>query len=197
MQKPELHFLADYFLQGGQLNAQIRAQISDFIASLQENPAQQIYQRNVLLAEPQLEMMLAVWNPFAECAPHDHGASLGKVLVVEGTFEETHYNWSTLENKKDLACQEKSLRRAGDILEVSKDSIHSMRLLGFRGVTLHMYAPAIDNMKVHSLESELSWTVSNDCGAWVPEPQQILATNFWNILPTSSIENYSEQQRIS
>src|SRR5688500_6686312 len=49
------------------------------------------YARTVLHRDARGEVMLATWSEGQACAPHDHGASSGAVLVLEGTFVETSY----------------------------------------------------------------------------------------------------------
>jgi len=133
------------------------------------------YGRNVLHRGDQFEVMLATWSKGAECAPHNHGFSRGVVWLVEGDFRETHY-----ELDRNLSVLGKSiLRPVGTLLNVTPGDIHSMVALD-GGISLHIYTPAIQEMKVFDPNTRRTLIVSDDCGAWVPQDsQQIISFEEW------------------
>jgi predicted metal-dependent enzyme (double-stranded beta helix superfamily) len=137
--------------------------------------ANEPYGRNVLYRSDLFEVMLATWSKGAECAAHDHGFSKGVVWLVEGDFSETHY-----ELGKSLVVLGKPIYRpAGTLLRVTPGDIHSM-VAKDGGISLHIYTPAIQTMKVFDVQKSRTLTVTDDCGAWVPvNSQQILAEEAW------------------
>ncbi|RYZ79861.1 MAG: hypothetical protein EOP04_26955 [Proteobacteria bacterium] len=136
----------------------------------------QPYGRHVLFQTDQCEVMLASWSKGAECAPHDHGFSKGLVWLVDGNFRETHY-----ELGKNLSVLGKSiLRKSGTILNVTPGDIHSMVALD-GGISLHIYSPAIQDMKVFDPNLRRTLSVTGDCGAWVPtNKNQIISEEAWS-----------------
>lgn len=127
------------------------------------------YSRKILYNGPEGEAMIAHWPAGKVCSPHDHGDARGVVTILKGGFLEQAYRIS-----------EDSLKKAGpehryslsDVLPVMPQMIHSMRA-ETEGVTLHLYAPPIREMKVY--DQHTVYTVSDNCGAWVPsDPSLIL-----------------------
>ena len=142
------------------------------------------YARTVRYSTEGLEVMIASWNQNQECLPHNHGASKGLVINLIGQFEETFYAWrqGTLTPVHSVLHKEE-----GSILEIGVSSIHSMHCKDVGGLTLHIYAPAIDKMKVFDLKNSRTLTVVNNCGAWIPlEQDQIINENYWK---SSTTEN--------
>lgn len=142
-----------------------------------QNP-HEAYARNVIYSTPTLEIMIASWTQNQECLPHDHGASNGMVINLSGRFEETAYQWQT-----GLLIPTGSTVHGvvNSLIEVNIAHIHSMHCKDEGGLTLHMYAPAIQNMKVFDLNLRRTLVVANNCGAWVPlDPSQIQAIQNWN-----------------
>lgn len=123
------------------------------------------YVRKILWKSNAFEVMLARWNKQVACAPHNHGFSQGLVWFVQGTFEETTYHF-----QEEQLIQEKSSRewQTGDVSLVHTPAIHSCRPHN-GGVTLHIYSPPIHNMKVYSREEKVTYTVTDTCGAWIPQ----------------------------
>jgi cysteine dioxygenase len=133
------------------------------------------YSRVVFSAAPECEIMLARWTPDRECAPHDHGASAGWVFYLEGNFVEESYRWQDGE----LISAGSHAHRAGTHTEVRKDEIHSCKCDG-QGLSLHIYFPRIERMRVYDPEGRRTITVSDDCGAWIPDrPEQRVAETPW------------------
>ena len=120
------------------------------------------YGRTLLHRDATGEVMLAHWSGALPCAAHDHGASRGAVLVLEGAFEEVRYR----------VCQgallATSRRRAGPgaLLWVEEQLLHAMLPDG-PGATLHVYAPAIHGMQVFDDTRGQLVRVADDQGAWI------------------------------
>ncbi len=136
------------------------------------------YGRRVLYSTPDYEVMLATWSPGAECAPHNHGYAQGAVWLVTGTFIETHYIFE--KELTDLTVSgEPTIWTQDNVLDVGINDIHSMRTSN-GGMSLHFYSPAIQQMKVYDLKQRRTLTVTDDCGAWVPQnTQKILEQAAW------------------
>jgi cysteine dioxygenase len=135
----------------------------------------QPYGRAVLFRGGGVEVMLACWRPSAECAPHDHGSSRGTVVFLKGSFEEVQFELV----EGELRPGPPRRLVAGDRVRVRPREIHSCRSLD-GGLSLHIYAPPISGMKIYDAEERATWTVSEDCGAWLPvEAGQVLAAEGW------------------
>ena len=133
------------------------------------------YSRVVLSATPECEVMLARWAPGQPCAPHDHGASAGWVFYLDQDFEEQSYAW----REGELAPTGTILHRAGTFTEVRRQEIHSCLCLG-NGLSLHVYFPRIERMRVYDLGRRMTVTVADDCGAWIPDgPAQRVQEAAW------------------
>ena len=130
-------------------------------------PAGHPYSRTTLHCENTVEVMVARWAPRAPCAPHDHGGSSGFVVALEGTFTETHYQWSGT----DLVAAQSFPRSAGDIRGFGPRVIHAMVAGAGGGVTLHVYTPAPQRMKVYDLKRREILDLVGDFGAWIPDGQ--------------------------
>ena len=138
------------------------------------------YSRHVIYSGPECEIMLARWTPQVVCAPHDHGQSEGWVFYLDGNFEETSFVWSDAR----LRPVSRDSHVAGSFTQVSDGEIHScVSLAG--GLSLHVYFPRIERMKVYDVEGERTFVVSDDCGAWLPENSQCLDEKKWHP-PTAS-----------
>jgi hypothetical protein len=129
----------------------------------------------VLSAAPECEVMLARWTPGEACAPHDHGASAGWVFYLDQDFEEQSYVW----RMDGLAPTEIFLHRAGSFTEVRREEIHSCRCFG-PGLSLHVYFPRIEKMRVYDLVRRQTVTVTDDCGAWIPDQPQRVQEAAWS-----------------
>ncbi|MDB6155192.1 MAG: hypothetical protein JWL90_3645 [Chthoniobacteraceae bacterium] len=133
------------------------------------------YSRVVLSAAPECEIMLARWTPERVCAPHDHGVSSGWVFYLEHDFEERSYSWQ----EGELVSVGTFSHRAGTCTEVRKEEIHSCMSNG-SGLSLHVYFPRIEKMRVYDLNERRTLVVADDCGAWIPDrPEQRVAEMAW------------------
>ena len=128
------------------------------------------YSRKIAHSGPLGEVMIAHWGTQAECYPHDHGEALGVVLVLSGEFVEQSF---TLVGSSLRKLDPPRAFRTGDVLPVTAHDIHSLRALR-EGVTLHFYAPPIRRMKVYDQNRRTIFTVSDNCGAWVPSDESLI-----------------------
>lgn len=127
------------------------------------------YSRKIIYNGPEGEAMIAHWPAGQTCSPHDHGEARGVVTILRGDFFEQAYRLS--EDTLVKAGPEHPYG-LGDALPVMPQMIHSMRAES-EGITLHLYAPPIREMKVY--DQHTVYTVDDNCGAWVPrDPSLIL-----------------------
>ena len=135
------------------------------------------YGRRVLLQTSVLESMLATWTRGVQCAPHDHGGSIGCVRVLRGVS--LHRMYRVIDGALTLVKEERV--SAGEVIAAGPDLIHSMGDGGAEEslVTLHLYTDPIDHMVVYDLEADRTLVVDGSCGAWVPHdrPELIRQTH--------------------
>lgn len=121
------------------------------------------------------EVVLVSWSEAIECAPHDHGMATGRVVLLRGTFTERLWGW----RHNEFTPLSVRHWQTGTVLSVADGNIHSMCAEG-HGVSLHLYTPAITGMRVYDLKARRTLTVSDDCGAWIPEDDaQIVFIEEW------------------
>jgi hypothetical protein len=132
------------------------------------------YARQPLHRDDLGEVMLATWTRGAACAPHDHAAARGGVVVLAGSFVEIEWSFD-----RGLIHGATRRWRAGDVIPVDTGTIHSMRD-GEGGATLHFYVPAISGMRVYDPARRETLVVADDCGAWIPtDPAVIVNRQHW------------------
>lgn len=121
------------------------------------------YGRNVILSTEDCEIMLASWAPNIPCSPHNHGHSKGWVFYLKGEFRETIYDWVSGE----LSAVAEEIHMENTHTSVAGNITHSCMAIK-DGLSLHVYFPRIESMKVHDLPKRRTLVVSDDCGAWIP-----------------------------
>jgi len=113
--------------------------------------------------------MLAGWRAGACSAPHDHGGALGLVVILQGRFVERAYAFGppplVIASERELA--------PGDFTRVSPGLVHDMRSRD-AGLTLHLYAPGIEEMLVFDPLGRTTWRVSGASGAWLPRVPEVV-----------------------
>ena len=133
------------------------------------------YSRVVLSGTPECEIMQARWAPERVCAPHDHGASAGWVFYFEQEFEEYAYKW----RDGELVRHATHRHLPGRYTQVVKNEIHSCKTIG-SGLSLHIYFPRIEKMRVYDVEGRRTLVVADNCGAWIPrQPEQLVKDTPW------------------
>ena len=139
---------------------------------VEQNP----YGRAVLHRSNLGEVLLMGWRKEMFCMPHDHGDSYGFVCFLKGSFVEQSWNWF----EGDLIVKTERSISAPEVITISKNSIHNMKSVD-DGLSLHIYLPEINKMRVYDLSSKEILIVTDDCGAWIPtEPIHIISKRSWN-----------------
>jgi predicted metal-dependent enzyme (double-stranded beta helix superfamily) len=145
------------------------------IANAALPPAGEPYSRTILLRNDSVEVLLAAWGEGARSAPHDHGRATGVVFLVRGRFIER--TWKRTGTGWAVASA-----RAFDAparLAVDDGEIHDMEASS-GGISLHVYRPCIQGMRVLDIARRETLVVSDDCGAWIPlETRQIVTRKDW------------------
>lgn len=133
------------------------------------------YGRLTLYRDPRGEIMVAGWQTDSRCAPHDHGDARGIVIVAAGKFKETRYR----HNERGLVRSGHSSGISGSALPITSGLIHDMHCEA-AGATLHVYLPAIQQMRVYDERARTTWIVNDEAGAWIPRDRQhVIATEAW------------------
>jgi hypothetical protein len=133
------------------------------------------YTRLVLANGQSGEAMLATWRVDGKSAIHDHGGADGAVIILAGDFIETHFQLraGTLRSGKSLSY------RAGEVARVTPHSIHDMHAPQ-GGLTLHLYAPQPQPVRLFDPELRRTVTVASGAGAWLPaRPEHVVAIEPW------------------
>lgn len=132
------------------------------------------YRRELLERSDTREVLLMRWTPGASSAAHDHGSARGRVFVVAGTVEER-----VVEEAAD-GLLVTAVRRvsAPAILEVEPGVVHVMHAVD-EALTLHVYEPPIERMRIWDAERREVLVVDDEHGAWQPAPDRVLARTGW------------------
>jgi cysteine dioxygenase len=134
-----------------------------------QTPEGQPYYRRLLYQNDQVELLVMNWSDI-ECAPHDHGLSKGWIQVMEGNSMNTVYKVEDGQLPKQLFDK---IHHKGAFFFAPKYGVHKMKREGADSlVTLHLYSPPIQGMKVYDLKKCAACIVSEDCGAWWPDHQR-------------------------
>jgi predicted metal-dependent enzyme (double-stranded beta helix superfamily) len=127
------------------------------------------YGRRALYSASNGEVMLMSWRAGGTSAPHDHGASRGYVVLLEGRFAETFWGFGP----DGLAATPERYLTAPAVVPVTPGSIHSMSSID-RGLSLHIYTPSIERMRVYDHQARRTLVVTDDCGAWIPRDERFI-----------------------
>ena len=133
------------------------------------------YGRHLLYAGSEGEALIMGWRDDSPCAPHDHGAARGVVLILRG--EGIEREWIVEEERVRPGRSRELVAPA--MVHVLPGVVHSMTARG-SAVTLHLYTPAITGMRVYDVERRRTLVVANDCGAWIPDDSLIRSEHEWN-----------------
>ena len=141
------------------------------------------YGRQLLVADAHQETLVMTWRPGATCAPHDHGeTSSGTIHVLHGTFIERRFvlKGGALEPLSETRVS------APALLSIPAGVIHDMQLApgdsqhDAFGLTVHVYRPRIEHMRVYDTAARETLIVVDDQGAWVPTDEaRIIAREPW------------------
>jgi len=108
------------------------------------------YARNLVYRCAGFELLLLCWGEGHTSPIHDHSGQECWMAILEGEFDEVHY--SEPEGPEGVPMGTGRVRRfqAGNVAYIHDDiALHLIRPTpGTRGVTLHLYADAIDACRV-------------------------------------------------
>ncbi|MGY1462276.1 cysteine dioxygenase [Bacillus toyonensis] len=111
--------------------------ISPFITS----PVNHEYGRNVIYQSEFVEILVLYFPSKAKTFVHDHGISLGCILIVDGTLQNITY-----ENNSER-IEEFS---EGNIFTVKKDTVHKMyNATDSTAITFHVYSPPLKDVQIY------------------------------------------------
>lgn len=115
--------------------------------------ADRSYARNLIARGPFAELLLLCWRPGQRTPIHDHGGSIGVVMVCEGLLTETMYERAA----EGHVRPNNTYRRAPNaITGADVPDIHQLLNLQPPGndlVTLHCYAPPLTELNYYSPRS--------------------------------------------
>jgi cysteine dioxygenase len=115
--------------------------------------AERTYARNLIARSEFAELLLLCWRPSQRTPIHDHGGSVGAVLVCEGLLTETIFARAPEGNVRPCDTYR---RVPGAITGADVPDIHQLLNLQQQGrdmVTLHCYAPPLTVLNTYSLRS--------------------------------------------
>jgi predicted metal-dependent enzyme (double-stranded beta helix superfamily) len=148
---------------------------AEFAAARPVCAAGQPYGRVLLHHSGFGEVLLAGWRPGARSAPHDHGQARGLVAVLEGSFTETTYQFDGSELRVTNECD----HSVGDLLRAPPGLVHDLRAAD-GGLTLHVYVPRIEAMRVYDVRERATLLITGDSGAWIPDrPEFVVERRRW------------------
>lgn len=128
------------------------------------------YGRKILFKDGQIEVMLASWSYKSSAAPHNHGSSKGLIWFAHGRFSEQHFRFRDRNLQK---INPAILFSENEVVAVDANDIHSC-CPESTGLSLHIYSPPINEMKVWDEAQKLTLTVSDECGAWIPKDRDLI-----------------------
>lgn len=108
------------------------------------------YARNLIARSDYAELLMLCWRSGQRTPIHDHGGSIGVILVCEGSLTETLYERQTAGNVKPYNTFRWS---PGGITGANVPDIHQLLNLQPTGrdlVTLHCYAPPLTVLNTFS-----------------------------------------------
>jgi len=137
------------------------------------DPGDKPYGRSPVYSDSNLEVIVMTWSRNLPCLPHDHGQAFGWVKILSGSVIHTVYEQDTPGSWPTAGQQ--TLEETGTLLYAPPGMVHAMMAAPAEPVvTLHFYTPSIQEMRVFDLERKRACIVADDCGAWWPEPHQLI-----------------------
>lgn len=111
------------------------------------------YARNLIARSPYAELLMLCWRSGQRTPIHDHGGSIGVVMVTEGSLTETMYEHTPEGRVRPYNTNRWSL---GAITGADVPDIHCLMNMQTEGrdlVTLHCYAPPLSVLNTFSPSS--------------------------------------------
>ncbi|HEX8183436.1 MAG TPA: cysteine dioxygenase family protein [Blastocatellia bacterium] len=115
--------------------------------------AKRKYARNLIARSPSAELLMLCWRSGQRTPIHDHGGSVGVILLVEGLLTETMYERAPEGHARPYNTYKWS---PGAITGADVPDIHQLLNLQPEGrdmVTLHCYAPPLSVLNTFSPRS--------------------------------------------
>lgn len=115
--------------------------------------AERSYARNLIVRSPFAELLLLCWRSGQRTPIHDHGGSVGVVLVCEGLLTETMYDRMP---EGHVRPHDTFRRGPGSVTGADVPDIHQLLNLQPEGktmITLHCYAPPLSELNTYSPRS--------------------------------------------
>ena len=111
------------------------------------------YARNLIARSPSAELLMLCWHAGQRTPIHDHGGSVGVILLLEGLLTETMYERSPAGSVRPYNTYKWN---PGAITGADVPDIHQLLNLQPEGrdmVTLHCYAPPLSVLNTFSPRS--------------------------------------------
>ena len=134
------------------------------------------YGRIVLHESEAGEVLLVQWAPETFCALHDHGVGSGVICFFEGICDEEYWDFDP---ETGLKFKDRITRNPGDSCRIEAGALHRVKAQLDGALSLHFYVPSSGGMRVFEAEKNRYHIVTDDCGAWLPDPAQIKETISW------------------
>jgi predicted metal-dependent enzyme (double-stranded beta helix superfamily) len=142
-------------------------------------PDETPYARTLLQEDERGELLVMSWQSDVRCVPHGHDGARGAIVVLRGRIEERIF-----ETHGGSLGAVSSMRRAaaGACMQLDEGTVHDMVSIGDSpAVTLHVYRPRIETMRLFDLEEERTLVVDGGAGAWWPvEPGDVRREMSWS-----------------
>jgi len=167
--RPEPQALMDYLQKKGVTHEMLAEQVM-----LPEGDKP--YGRKVLYESELGEVLLVSWSLENFSALHDHGSGSGLICFFKGECLEEYWDWDAASG---LRFRDKVKRVAGDVCVVQEKEIHRVKAISEGALSLHFYIPSSGGMRVFDPSNSCYHVVTDDCGAWAPEREQIKKTVQW------------------
>ena len=132
------------------------------------------YGRKIIYKSEQIECLLMTWGINRKCQIHSHGSqTCGFIKVMKGTVANYNYKKGC---DNSLIQISSNIYSTGDLFFVPSGILHQMHSITQEQlITLHFYVPPITSMKIYDVTHNLVFQVTDDCGAWFPEENQIVS----------------------
>lgn len=132
------------------------------------------YDRELLQADGEREVLLLRWRPGIRCAPHDHGQASGVIHLVEGELRERRFRFTGTA----LELLSEVLHRAPAFVSIAAGEIHDM-VSTTGAMTVHRYGPRMGHMRIYDEARRETLVVGEECGAWMPERDEVRRRESW------------------
>ncbi len=116
---------------------------------------------------PDFDAWLIAWPPGGQVALHDHGASAGAIMVIEGALTEA-VPWRD-EDEGGQLCLARRALHGGTTLGFAPGHVHDVtNESGLHALSLHVYSPALTFMTQYDMTADglvardVCWSASGE-----------------------------------